>query len=120
MLRNASSRNDSPWRVGLPTLLAALLAVGCSGDSGPSQAEIDAQAKREAAAAAAAAVHARGQRIRRRCFVADQRRIIMPAFGSYTGALSVRSEAFNSLLGDFHVWMIGAKAIHRFPASAVR
>ena len=68
----------------------------------------------------AAAVHARGQRIRRRCFVADQRRIIMPAFGSYTGALSVKSEAFSGLLGAFHVWMIGAKAIHRFPASAVR
>lgn len=68
----------------------------------------------------AAVVHARGQRIRRRCFVADERRIIMPAFGSYTGALSVRSEAFEGLLGDFHVWMIGAKAIHRFPGSAVR
>jgi DNA ligase-associated metallophosphoesterase len=68
----------------------------------------------------AAAVHARGQRIRRRCFVADERRIIMPAFGSYTGALSVRSEAFEGLLGDFHVWMIGTRAIHRFPASAVR
>jgi DNA ligase-associated metallophosphoesterase len=68
----------------------------------------------------AAVVQARGQRIRRRCFVADDRRIIMPAFGSYTGALSVRSEAFDGLLGDFHVWMIGAKAIHRFPGSAVR
>ncbi len=68
----------------------------------------------------AAAVHARGQRIRRRCFIADHRRMIMPAFGSYTGALSVRSDAFTGLFGDFHVWMIGAKAIHRFPASQVR
>jgi len=40
-------------------LLAALVAVGCTGESGPSQAEIDAQAKREAAAAAAAAAYAR-------------------------------------------------------------
>ena len=68
----------------------------------------------------AAAIHARGRRIRCRCFIADQRRIIMPAFGSYTGALSVRSDAFAGLFGDFHVWMIGAKAIHRFPASQVR
>ena len=68
----------------------------------------------------AAAVHARGQRIRCRCFIADARRLIMPAFGSYTGALSVRSDAFDGLFGEFHVWMIGGKAIHRFPASKVR
>lgn len=68
----------------------------------------------------AAAIHARGQRIRCRCFIADARRLIMPAFGSYTGALSVRSEAFEGLFGDFHVWMIGDKAVHRFPAAQVR
>jgi DNA ligase-associated metallophosphoesterase len=68
----------------------------------------------------AAAIHARGQRIRCRCFIADQQRLIMPAFGSYTGALSVRSDAFAGLFGEFHVWMIGGKAIHRFPASRVR
>lgn len=67
----------------------------------------------------AAAIRARGQRIRRRCFIADARRLIMPAFGSYTGALSVRSEAFEGLFGDFHVWMIGDKAVHRFPAAQV-
>ncbi|MEI7598303.1 MAG: ligase-associated DNA damage response endonuclease PdeM [Aestuariivirga sp.] len=68
----------------------------------------------------AAAIHARGHRIRCRCFIADHRRLIMPAFGSYTGALSVRSEAFEGLFGDFHVWMIGDKAVHCFPASQVR
>ena len=68
----------------------------------------------------AATIHARGQRIRCRCFISDTRRLIMPAFGSYTGALSVRSEAFEGLFGDFHVWMIGDKAVHRFPASQVR
>ena len=68
----------------------------------------------------AAAVAARGHRIRCRCFIADERRLIMPAFGSYTGALSVRSEPFRGLFEDFHVWMIGGKAIHRFPAARVR
>jgi DNA ligase-associated metallophosphoesterase len=68
----------------------------------------------------AAAIHARGHRIRCRCFIADHRRLIMPAFGSYTGALSVRSEAFDGLFGDFDVWMIGDKAVHRFPARHVR
>ena len=68
----------------------------------------------------AAAVHARGHRIRCRCFIADHRRIVMPAFGSYTGALSVTSDAFDGLFGGYHVWMIGAKAIHRFPHTHVR
>ena len=68
----------------------------------------------------AASIHARGHRIRCRCFIADQNRIIMPAFGSYTGALSVTSKAFEGLFGDYHVWMIGTKAIHRFPALQVR
>ena len=39
---------------------AALVLAACGGDAGPSQAERDAQAKREAAAAAVAAVHRRG------------------------------------------------------------
>jgi DNA ligase-associated metallophosphoesterase len=68
----------------------------------------------------AAAVHARGRRIRCRCFIADDRRLIMPAFGSYTGALSVTSPVYEGLFGDFDVWMIGSSAIHRFPASKVR
>lgn len=68
----------------------------------------------------AAAIHARGHRIRCRCFIADERRVIMPAFGSYTGALSVRSDAFSGLFDDFQVWMIGDKAVHRFPAAQVR
>ena len=68
----------------------------------------------------AAAVQARGHRIRCRCFIADERRLIMPAFGSYTGALSVRSAAFEGLFGAFHVWMIGDRAVHRFPAAQVR
>jgi uncharacterized protein len=68
----------------------------------------------------AAAVHARGHRIRCRCFIGDGRRLIMPAFGSYTGALSVRAEPFARLFEDFEVWMIGTAAIHRFPAAKVR
>ncbi|MCB1431866.1 MAG: ligase-associated DNA damage response endonuclease PdeM [Alphaproteobacteria bacterium] len=68
----------------------------------------------------AAAVHSRGRRIRCRCFVADHRRIIMPAFGSYTGALNVLSDAFDGLLDDYHVWMIGGTAIHQFAASKLR
>ena len=68
----------------------------------------------------AAAVESRGRHIRCRCFIADNRRLILPAFGSYTGALSVRSEAFDGLFGEYQIWMIGTRNIHRFPASRVR
>lgn len=68
----------------------------------------------------AAEVAQRGHAIRCRCFIADSRRVIMPAFGSYTGALSVSAEPFAALFTEFHVWMLGARAIHRFPARKVR
>lgn len=68
----------------------------------------------------AAAIESRGRHIRCRCFIADGRRMILPAFGSYTGALSVKSHAFDGLFGEYQVWMIGSKNVHRFPASRVK
>ena len=68
----------------------------------------------------AASVAQRGRRIRCRCFIADHRRIIMPAFGSYTGALSISSEAFDGLFADYTVWLLGARAIHHLPGKRVR
>jgi uncharacterized protein len=64
-----------------------------------------------------AAIVQRDHRIRTKCFASDGRRIILPAFGSYTGALNMRSAAFNGL---FHteqtkVWMISKTNIHCFP-----
>lgn len=44
-----------------------------------------------------ATVVGRGQAVRRRCFVSDGDRIILPAFGAYTGGLSVRDPAFAGL-----------------------
>jgi uncharacterized protein len=63
----------------------------------------------------------RGIATRAKCFVADGRRMIMPAFGSYTGALSVRSRAYDDLFdeAESHVWMLGKSAIHRFPLARV-
>jgi len=68
----------------------------------------------------AASVAQRGHSIRCRCFIADARRVVMPAFGSYAGALSVSAEPFSALFAEFHVWMLGARAIHRFPSKKVR
>lgn len=66
-----------------------------------------------------AAVVQRDHRIRTKCFVADDYRIILPAFGSYTGAMSVRSVAFKGLLQPekTKAWMISKTTIHCFPYS---
>ncbi len=58
----------------------------------------------------------RGRSVRRRCFVTDGKRVVMPAFGAYTGGLNVRAAAFEPLfadgftahlLGDGRVFAIG-------------
>lgn len=44
-----------------------------------------------------AAVRARGRRLSARCFVSDGRRLILPAFGAYTGGLNVLDPAIRRL-----------------------
>lgn len=45
----------------------------------------------------AAKVVRRGQAVQRRCFVTDHTRMIMPAFGAYTGGLNILGRAFHGL-----------------------
>jgi len=45
-----------------------------------------------------AAVRLRGRRLAAPCFAVDQRRLILPAFGAYTGGLSVLDPALRGLL----------------------
>lgn len=70
----------------------------------------------------AAALAQRGRSLRRKCFIGHERRIVMPAYGSFTGGLSVSAAPFQAIFPDgrFDVWMIGGKAIHRFPAARIR
>ena len=50
----------------------------------------------------------RGRSVRRRCFVTDGRRCVMPAFGSYAGGLNVCDAAFKPLFPDgFTAHLIG-------------
>ena len=42
----------------------------------------------------------RGRGVRRRCFVSNGTRLVMPAFGAFTGGLNVRDRAFEPLFGD--------------------
>jgi DNA ligase-associated metallophosphoesterase len=44
-----------------------------------------------------ARVVARGRSVRRRCFVSDGERVVLPAFGAYAGGLNVRDVAFAPL-----------------------
>jgi DNA ligase-associated metallophosphoesterase len=50
-----------------------------------------------------------GSSIRRPCFVGNGRRLILPAFGAFTGGLNVLDDAFLPLLGSggMAVWMLG-------------
>lgn len=66
-----------------------------------------------------AVVRRRGRRLRRRCFASDGTRVVVPAFGAYTGGLDVTHEAFDGLFDSgFRAWMIGAERV--FPVSEKR
>jgi len=69
----------------------------------------------------AAAIQRRGRRIRAKCFVLSASRLILPAFGAYTGGLDVRHAVFRPLLpGDaFRVVMVGRSSLHVLPGRAV-
>lgn len=54
----------------------------------------------------------RGVPVTRRCFLADGRRLILPAFGTYTGGLDARDGVFDALLGpDARVYLLGREDI---------
>jgi hypothetical protein len=63
-----------------------------------------------------AAITTRGQRITSPCFVTDGRRMVMPAFGAFTGGLDVLDQAIAGLFGrtGFRVLMIGRERLHMF------
>jgi len=66
----------------------------------------------------AARLTADGASIRRPCFVGNRRRLVMPAFGAFTGGLNVLDDAFRPLFGldlassGMDVWMLGERAIY--------
>ncbi|HRK65532.1 MAG TPA: phosphoesterase, partial [Terricaulis sp.] len=47
-----------------------------------------------------ARVSGRGRSVRRRCFATDGARLVMPAFGAFTGGLNVCDEAFAPLFPE--------------------
>ncbi|QWG20725.1 ligase-associated DNA damage response endonuclease PdeM [Bradyrhizobium sediminis] len=66
-----------------------------------------------------ARVSARGRSMERRCFACDGERAVMPAFGAYTGGLSIRDEAFAKIFGTpgFMAHVLGDNRLHAIAAS---
>jgi DNA ligase-associated metallophosphoesterase len=66
-----------------------------------------------------ARVSHRGQTVGRRCFAADSERLVMPAFGAFTGGLNVRHEAFVGVFGSqrFTAHMLGEGRLYAFAVS---
>jgi uncharacterized protein len=63
-----------------------------------------------------ARVTVRGRRLARPCFVRDDRRMILPAFGAYTGGLDVFDPAIAGLFGGgFEVALLGDGRVHPLP-----
>ena len=65
-----------------------------------------------------ATVRVRGRGVRRRCFVTDGSRLVLPAFGAYAGGLDVFEPAFRDLFpGGFEVWLLGRDRVRRARSS---
>jgi DNA ligase-associated metallophosphoesterase len=58
-----------------------------------------------------------GRALRRRCFVSDGMRLVMPAFGAYAGGLDLRDEVFERLFSRaFVAYMLGTHRVYAVAA----
>jgi uncharacterized protein len=66
-----------------------------------------------------ARVSTRGRSVERRCFACDGERAVMPAFGAYTGGLSIRDKAFARIFQTpgFMAHVLGDHRLHAIAAS---
>ncbi len=65
-----------------------------------------------------ARVTTRVKRLRRRCFVSDGARCVLPAFGAYTGGLDVFDDAFAGLFPrGFQAYLLGRDRVYPFAHS---
>jgi DNA ligase-associated metallophosphoesterase len=66
-----------------------------------------------------ARVSQRGRSTSRRCFAGDGKRLVMPAFGAYTGGLNVRDRAFADVFGtlSFTAHVLGETRLYAVAAA---
>ena len=64
----------------------------------------------------------RGRSVRRRCFASDGRRLVMPAFGAFTGSLNVLDPAYGGLFArdTLMAYMLGQDRVYAFPGGVLR
>ncbi|MCP4327111.1 MAG: ligase-associated DNA damage response endonuclease PdeM [Alphaproteobacteria bacterium] len=61
-----------------------------------------------------ASMQVRSRRLTESCFIGDEARLILPAFGTYTGGLNVLEPAIARLFpGDFEAILLGRRRVHR-------
>ncbi|WP_417519543.1 ligase-associated DNA damage response endonuclease PdeM [Minwuia sp.] len=65
-----------------------------------------------------ARISRRGRSVSARCFASDGARVIVPAFGAFTGGLDVTDHAFRGLFtGTFHAWMMLPDKVYAVPST---
>lgn len=64
----------------------------------------------------------RGRSVRRRCFASDGERLVMPAFGAFTGSLNVLDRAYRGMFRDSAptAYMIGTSRVYAIAGSLLR
>lgn len=64
----------------------------------------------------------RGRSVRRRCFAGDGMRLVMPAFGSFTGSLNVLDRAYSGMFrgGAPTAYMIGKSRVFAIAGTLLR
>lgn len=70
----------------------------------------------------AAKVSLNGFSLRRPCFVGNGLRMIMPAFGAFTGGLNILDDAFTTHLGNdgLMVWLLGQEGLYPVASRILR
>lgn len=67
-----------------------------------------------------AQLHARGRVITRACFLYDSDRVIMPAYGTYTGGLRVEDQVLQELMRPEACAVLTGRKAHAIPMPRVR
>ena len=104
-LRTLVERHDWIWITGnhdpvLPAMLGGRTIMGelrLDGLVMRHQAEADALGEISGHYHPKSHIDVRGHRLSGACFIHDERRIVLPAFGAYTGGLHIESEAIRAL-----------------------
>ena len=60
-----------------------------------------------------------GHSQRRRCFVSDGTRMILPAFGAYTGGLNILDVAYDGLFSRPAAFVVGRSGVYAFSTAAL-